>query len=135
MAFMKWTDELSVEIGEIDDQHKKLVNMINDLSYAMSKGKGKDVIEAILSGLRDYTVEHFANEENYFARFNYTGALTHKREHNAFVDKITQFQNDYKNEKVMLSLEIMRFLKEWLQDHIKGSDKEYIRCFKENGLS
>lgn len=135
MAFMTWTDELSVEIGEIDEQHKKLVNMINDLSYAMSKGKGKDVIEAILSGLTDYTVEHFANEENYFKRFGYTGFLKHKREHNDFVDKITQFQNDYKIEKVMLSLEIMKFLKEWLQDHIKGSDKEYIRCFKENGLS
>ncbi len=64
MAFIAWTDELSVDIGEIDEQHKKLINMINDLSYAMSKGKGRDVIEAILVGLRDYTVEHFAHEEN-----------------------------------------------------------------------
>lgn len=135
MAFIAWTDELSVEIEEIDEQHKKLVNMINDLSYAMSKGKGRDVIESILSGLTDYTLEHFSNEENYFKRFGYSGSLKHKREHKDFVDKITQFQCDYKSEKVMLSLEIMNFLKDWLQSHIKGSDKEYIRCFKENGLS
>lgn len=135
MAFITWTDELSVEIGEIDEQHKKLINMINDLSYAMSKGKGKDVVEAILSGLADYTLEHFASEEEYFTRFGYPGSLTHKREHNEFVAKIGQFQSDYKSGKITMSLEIMKFLKDWLQNHIMASDKEYIRCFKENGLS
>lgn len=135
MALITWTDELSVEIGEIDEQHKKLIGIINDLNNAMSKGKGKDAVEAILTDLADYTVEHFTREEGYFARFGYPGSLTHKREHKEFVAKVNQFQSDYKGGNVALSLEIMKFLKDWLQNHIMVSDKEYIRCFKENGLS
>jgi len=108
--------------------------LINELSEAMSKGQGKDVIGKILSGLAAYAAEHFSCEEEYFARFNYVGQLVHKREHKDFVDRVTKFQDDYKAGKVILSLEVMKFLKDWLQSHILVSDKEYVSCFKENGV-
>ena len=135
MALIGWTDELSVGISEINEQHKKLIDMINDLHAATLKGKGKAAVGSILSGLASYVVEHFACEEKYFDSFNYADSASHKLQHKVFVDRLTQFQNDAEKGKVMLSLDIMDFLEEWIQDHIRIQDKGYSSCFKENGLS
>ena len=135
MPLINWTDDWSVGIAEIDEQHKKLIDMINDLHAATLKGKGKDAVGPILSGLAGYAVEHFACEEGYFDRFNYADSLSHKLEHKKFIDKLARFQEDAERGKAMLSLNIMNFLEEWIKDHIRVSDKGYSSCFKENGLS
>ena len=70
MAFLDWDDSLSVNVTEIDDQHKKLIGTLNDLYDAMDDGKGNDVLGKILKELTDYTVYHFQTEENYFKKFN-----------------------------------------------------------------
>ena len=135
MALISWSDDFSVGIIEIDEQHKKLINIINDLHAATLKGKGKDAVGPILSGLSSYVAEHFACEEKYFDRFDYAGSASHKLEHKEFIDRLTQFQKDAERGKVMLSLDIMSFLEEWIKEHIRVSDKGYSGCFKENGLS
>ena len=134
MALISWTDDLSVNVKEIDDQHKKIVDMMNDLNDAMSQGKGKDVIGKIISGLADYATEHFALEERYFDKFQYPGTLLHKRSHQAFVEKVSEFYNDYQSGNVRLSVDVRIFLKDWLINHIQIEDKKYTRCFNKNGI-
>lgn len=135
MAFIEWDDSLSVNIREIDEQHKTLVNMINQLSDAMTKGKGRTVIGEIIAGLAAYTVTHFQTEEKYFDRFHYPDAEKHKREHEAFVKKVTDFKTAFDSGKVTLSVDVLIFLSNWLTGHIKGTDMEYSVFFIKNGLS
>lgn len=79
MAFVNWNDSLSVGIVEVDNQHKKLVGMLNDLSEAMKARKGNEVLGKIISDVVAYTRTHFAVEEKYFAQFCYPDAAEHKK--------------------------------------------------------
>lgn len=134
MPLINWDDKLSVKVKEIDDQHKKLIGMVNDLHDAMIKGSSKDIIGKILSEMTAYTVTHFATEEKYMVKFGYTGYMEHKTEHKNFVVKATDLKAKFDSGKMMLSVEIMNFLKDWLSKHILGTDKKYSACFNENGL-
>lgn len=134
MSLIEWNDTMSVSVAEIDNQHKKLVAMINELNDAMAKGKGKEAIGKIINELITYATTHFATEEKYFDMFKYPGALVHKKEHADFVKKVGEFQDGFSKGSLSLTIEVMRFLKDWLTKHILGSDKKYGPFFNEKGL-
>ena len=134
MAFIKWDDSFSVNVVEIDDQHKKLVEMINDLHDAMRHGQSKLVLSKIISGLIGYAGTHFRTEEKYFDQFGYPDAVMHMKEHTAFTQKVAEFKSEYDAGKVGLSMDVMDFLSLWLRNHIKGVDKKYGPFFNEKGL-
>ena len=134
MALVKWDDSFSVKVTEIDRQHQKLVSMINELSDAMKQGKGKEILCKIINGLIRYTATHFNTEEKYFDRFRYPEADNHKKEHVAFVQKVSDFKSGFEEGKLTLTIDVMNFLSDWLRKHIKGADKLYSQCFNENGL-
>ena len=121
---INWSEEYSVGINEIDTQHKRLVELINKLHDAMSQGKSREIASEILSDLTNYTQTHFKFEEEKFAKYNYEHRLIHELEHKKFVDKITEFKTDFENGKALISIELMNFLKDWLINHIKVSDKK-----------
>ena len=135
MAIIQWKDNLSVNISEIDEQHKMLVTMINDLHDAMKLGKGKDALGDILNNLATYTVGHFGTEEKYFEQFDYPDTLSHRKEHQAFTEKVTGFIGSFNDGKAVLSMDVMSFLKDWLINHIQGSDKQYGPFLNSHGLN
>lgn len=132
---MTWDDSFSVQVQEIDSQHQRLIEMLNQLHDMMKSGQGKDAIGPVLEDLTNYTVTHFGTEETYFDQYGYEHTQAHKVEHRAFVDKVSKFKSDFDAGNVNLSIELMQFLKDWLVNHIKGSDQKYVACFKEHGLS
>ena len=134
MTLIKWDDSLSVNVAQIDRQHKKLVDMINELHEAMKTGKGRDATEKIVFNLLIYAATHFRTEEEYFSKFGYPDANSHEIEHADFVRKVTEFKDDFIKGKLSLTIEIMNFLSDWLKNHIKGTDKKYVRFFNEKGL-
>jgi len=134
MPIMKWSDDLSVRIAEIDQQHQRLIDLINNLHDAMLNKKGKEIVSQIIDELAAYTVYHFQTEEKYMKQFNYLGQISHKREHDSFISKVDSFQKDYDAGKLGLSLEIMTFLRDWVTGHIKGTDKKYSDIFTAHGL-
>lgn len=134
MALIQWSRTYSVQINEIDQQHQRLVQMINELYDAMKAGKGKVVVGKIIDGLVNYTQSHFAVEERYFEKFNYAEAAVHKREHAAFVKKAGDFRAGFNSGQMGLSMQILDFLSDWLRDHIQGSDKKYAAVFLQNGV-
>jgi hemerythrin len=134
MALIQWNDSLSVHVAEIDQQHKKLIDMINELNDAMRGGKGKDILGKIINNLINYTATHFKTEEKYFAQFGYPDTDNHQKEHAAFVQKVTGFKDGFEEKRLSLTIEVMNFLSDWLKNHIMGTDKKYSPFFNEKGL-
>ncbi len=125
MPLLTWSNDLSVKIYSIDEQHKNLIALINNLYDAMGAGKGQAALGAILKELVDYTTTHFANEEKLMRAQAYPGYLAHKKEHDNLAAKVNTLQNDFSSGKPVMTVEVMRFLKDWLTSHIKGTDQKY----------
>jgi len=134
MALMTWSDNLSVNIKEIDEQHKKLVGMVNDLHDAMKQGKGNDVTGMVLSGLIQYVATHFAAEEKLMKAHAYPEYLKHKTEHDALTKQAVDLQDQFHGGKPVLTVELMSFLKNWLTNHILGTDKKYSPYLNGKGV-
>jgi hemerythrin len=134
MALIDWTKDLSVNVAEIDAQHRKLISMLNELNDAMKQGKGKDILGRIINDLYAYAGSHFQTEEKYFDQYKYPETPSHKVKHAEFVKKIADFKNDYESGKVAMTVDLMNFLKDWLKNHIQGTDKKYSTFFNEKGL-
>ena len=84
--------------------------------------------------LISYTATHFKTEEKYFDQFGYPETDSHKKEHAAFVKKVTDFKDGFEKGKLGLSVEILNFLSDWLKNHIKKTDMKYSQFFNEKGL-
>ncbi len=123
--FITWTDNYIIDKGLIDEQHLKLIDLINNLHAAFLEGKANDHLNEIVVELTDYTVYHFKTEEDIFCKTEYDRKEEHKEQHKLFVEKIKEFKNMLASKEASLSFEIMTFLQKWLQSHILISDKEY----------
>jgi len=135
MPLMEWSPRLSVGVELLDKDHQKLVKLINDLYDAMKEGHGKESLGSILDRLVDYTKIHFAHEEQYFAQSKYPHLADHKKEHDALTRQALDIQTQYKSgASGVLSLEVMNFLKDWLMNHIQGSDKKYGPYLNSHGI-
>ncbi|MCW5210725.1 hemerythrin family protein [Desulfobulbus sp. N3] len=134
MSLIKWNDSFSVNVVKIDQEHKKLFEIVNELTDAMKAGHGKDVLGNILDRLISYTASHFQLEENYFQQVKYPDAAAHKKEHVAFVQKVTDFKKEFDDGRATVSVNILQFLRKWLQTHIKGTDQKYSSFLNEKGI-
>lgn len=123
MAFVIWTDELSVGNKFIDDDHKKLVKLVNDFHDAMEQGRGNDVIGKVLHNLVIYTKEHFSREEVEMQRIKYPKYLAHKKEHDNLIKEVADLQSGFQSGKTMLTIQVSKFLRDWLATHIKQTDQ------------
>jgi hemerythrin len=133
MAFMDWTDSLDVGVSSINDQHKKLVALVNDLHDAIQKEQGNDALGKTLDGLIDYTKTHFAYEEQLFAQTGYADAATHKQEHDKLCATVLDVQAKFKAGNALPG-DVLSFLKDWLINHIQGTDKKYGPHLSSNGV-
>mgnify|MGYP000846769350 CR=1 FL=1 len=134
MTLIRWDKSFSVGVNEIDGQHEKLVGMINDLNEQMRQGKGKEILGRLMNALVAYTGTHFRTEEKYLDQFRYPEADSHKQEHEAFVRKVVDFKAGFEAGRLGLSLQVMNFLSDWLQNHIKGVDRQYGPFLNAHGL-
>ena len=135
MSLMEWTERMSVGVSQFDNEHKKLVQLINDLFDAVQAGRGREALGKVLDELIDYTKTHFANEEHYLKKFEFPGLDAHKQEHDALTKQVVDIQRKYHaGATAMLSMEVMSFLKNWLVKHIQGTDAQYTRFLNEKGV-
>lgn len=134
MPLISWSDTYSVNVKEIDEQHKKLIDLINKLHDAMKVGKGSQMIADVLKALIDYTSSHFATEERYMKLHAYPEYAHHKKEHNLLVMKVLDVQKNLQSGKAPITQDIMAFLKDWLITHIQGEDKKFGPFFNSKGL-
>jgi len=130
MALMLWDKRLETGNAQIDEQHKALVDALNNLHAAMKQGKGKDEVAKILVFLRDYTVSHFKMEESLMDQSAYPAAPSHKRIHADLVAQVADLVDQFEKGTTALTLPVMKFLEDWLTKHIMGEDfrlAEFLR--------
>ncbi|HDQ15076.1 MAG TPA: bacteriohemerythrin [Sediminispirochaeta sp.] len=125
MPLLKWNKELSVEINSIDEQHKKLIQMLNNLFTALKNDEEANYLRQMLKGLAEYTVEHFQYEEDLMQEHGYDGYAEHKAEHDRFVSKVSEFRKKFDSDDEDLAIEMLDFISDWIQGHIMGTDKKY----------
>jgi len=129
-----WSDAYSVKIGVMDTQHKVLVELINELHQAMVTGRGKEHLGGILSNLIKYTKSHFSAEEGLMQSNQYPESTRHRAEHDRFSATVQEFQDKFQKNEVVLTMDVMDFLKEWLSKHIMGVDKRYAPHLHAKGV-
>lgn len=133
MPFMKWDESFSVNVVEIDGQHRKLIEMINGFYDAQLAGE-KDALRSLLNSLADYASFHFAAEERIFARTGYPEMLAHMDEHRQFTGKVNDVMERLDSGRLVISFEITNFLKTWVAEHVKGVDKKYSAHLNAKGV-
>ena len=117
-----------MNIGSIDAQHQNLFAMGRELYAAMSTGQGKNVLARLLDRLVQYTVVHFAHEERLMQLHRYPDFARHKAEHDALTKRVLEFQAEFNAGRATMAVQVLQFLKTWLEMHIKGSDFAYAPC-------
>ena len=134
MALITWSNMLSTGVSEQDAQHKKLIDLINQLNDAMQAGKGNEILGKVLSELVNYTVMHFGYEEKLMAQHNYEDTPAHKSEHAKFVQTAGDLKKKFDSGTAVISVEIMNFLRDWLTNHIMKTDKKLGQALNKAGV-
>ena len=135
MSMLTWSDQYSVRIKQFDTQHQQLFRMVNELFTAMQAGKANSILHGILHGLVKYTNDHFAAEESAMRALKYPEVEKHVAEHRKLTAEVESFARDFSSGKQMLSISILNFLKGWLQEHIKLTDRRYSDHLIAKGMS
>ncbi|MCF7866199.1 bacteriohemerythrin [Candidatus Woesearchaeota archaeon] len=134
MDLIEWKKEYSVNVKEIDEQHKKLIKIINKLNESINNGTAEDILAQILFEMEDYTIYHFRFEEQKFKEYEYEQNKIHRAQHKFFENTLKTYKKEYALGNKLVINETLEFLKNWLLNHIQGSDKLYSECFNKHGL-
>lgn len=121
MKPLEWTDSLSLGIETIDAEHRKLVSLSNDLIASVRTGN-KDKIKKCFQQLREYTVVHFNNEEQYMEQIRYPDMSSHKQEHIELKNRVKQYQESLYRYADVDPRDVQEFIKHWLIDHVIYTD-------------
>lgn len=131
---VEWTAELKLEIDDIDDQHLRLVDMVNAMHRAIREHQGSTVGRQILNELLDYTHVHFESEEALMRDLAYPGYEHHLLEHRQLVEELRVLIRRVDDRGGSIGFELMHFLRMWLARHIASSDRQYAEYFREQGM-
>ena len=129
---IKWEDKYSVFDNEIDKQHKKLFQMINEFYNSMATNQTNAGIQKLIGEMKAYAYKHFTYEESVMKIKKYPRIENHQKSHKKFVDKVNELETKLKGGGIIMATDITKFLKDWLINHILMEDKSYANYFKSN---
>lgn len=133
--FVVWKDEYSVGIESLDNDHKKLLGLINNLQTAVHYQTGEDFEKEALDEVVAYTKYHFDREEKMLLEAGYEDFEAHKKTHTNMIAKIDEFLLEYEKHGHVALENVAQYLKDWLIGHINGTDQEYSSLLKAKGIS
>ena len=122
MKELIWDKSLSVEVPEIDEDHRRLVDLFNILTRSVEGGDARDYMEAVMEELISCTVWHFKHEERLMLKYDYDGFDEHKSEHDELIESAKALQQKLLREGEVASSQDIEFLEHWLTGHILGAD-------------
>lgn len=120
-----WKDSYDIGVEKIDCQHRQLLAKLNEFFDACSKQQGKEQIEETLKFLKEYTLEHFSNEEDLMADIDFPELTEHRKTHAEFVQTVLELEETLKTKgpSVLSTIKLNRTLTDWLLNHINKCDK------------
>ncbi len=130
MSAIAWDSRLELGIANIDKQHKRWVDLYNDLDAAIAEGKEEEAVRKTVDELVDYTTYHFRTEEALMrqAQYDEEEYELHVREHKVFTDQMIIFRDRLLVGFQRMSPEVVGYLRDWLVTHITGTD----RCYQDS---
>ncbi len=130
MPLMEWKPSYSVGIASFDEDHQKLIRMLNELNHALQERKGKLVIGSILMRLMEYTDYHFSAEETAMRLREYEGYAHHRDEHRILAAKVRDYVSEFTSGNALISINVLCFLRDWLENHMIREDQAYSECLR-----
>lgn len=134
MSFFTWENRYALDIDSVDEDHRKLVTMIDTLYKALTEGEAKNVIQEIVDGLIDYSQIHFTREEEFMQKAGYKDIEFHKAAHSSFVERVKGFQHELKSGNDNITVDVITYLRDWLIVHILNADKKFAPDLKRYGI-
>jgi len=131
---IEWRPELSVNVREIDGQHRTFISIVNELLACIEDGCNREVVGLIIRKLDSYAQYHFATEEKYFTLFKFELAAEHVGLHQDMLKRLRGFRERHFEKGQEVIGEFFAFVADWLTDHFMVQDKKYVKCFNEHGL-
>jgi len=131
----EWNNRYSVEIPSIDAQHQNLFRIAGELYAAMSAGHGKSALARVLDRLIQYTTVHFAHEERLMRMHEYPDLAAHQAQHQALIKQVQQLQAEFDAGRSAITVQVLHFLKDWLEKHIAGSDQKYAPYLRSKAVA
>jgi hemerythrin len=129
-----WTIDYAVGIRKIDEEHLRLFGFAENLHKAMLEGKGTAALLNLHRDLVNYTSYHFAHEEQLMERIGYPAYRQHIQEHENLRSRVQAIQDRLASGEITMTIEVMQFLRAWLDRHITTSDYRIGRYMKTSGL-
>ena len=127
MAYFEWAQDMVIDNGPIDEDHRKLIDQVNTLHTATSQGRGQDVVAQLLGALIADTQEHLRREEQLMERAKFPDLERHKHGHQLFVEKLHDLQRRHQAGSITVASQLSTLLRDWLSLHIRRGDKELQR--------
>jgi hemerythrin-like metal-binding protein len=124
----------SVNVESLDTQHKKLVELVNQLHDSIKSGQKDKVLTGIYNELIGYTITHFRDEEALMRKAGYADLEDHIDIHRSLVERVKKLQKDYFDGNPNAWNETLEFLRNWLLKHIAGTDKKYSQALNQAGI-
>lgn len=128
MAYFEWAQDMAIDDGPIDADHRNLVDLVNELHTATSEGRGHEVIEKVMERVIRYTKEHLIREEQIMASIHFPNLEMHKKGHAKFAKQLGELQLKFERGSITVASQLSTVLRDWLSLHIRRSDKE-IKVF------
>jgi hemerythrin-like metal-binding protein len=126
MAYFEWADDLVIDKGPIDADHRQLVDLVNQLHTATSQGRGQEVVAGLLNALTEHTARHLEMEERLMALAGFPDLEQHKLGHLRFTDDLRDLQKKYAAGSLTVASQLSTLLRDWLSLHIRRNDKEFL---------
>ena len=133
--YIEWKDEYSVGLDSIDQQHRKLVNLINQLKTTVDYSTGEEFEREALAELVDYTKTHFTYEEGLMEDNGYPDFEAHKAQHRAMIAEVEAVLAEYEKDHDTAMQHACDYLQVWLIKHINGTDKQYSSFLTGKGVN
>lgn len=135
MALMVFSDKMIDGVAEIDEQHRGLIDIINDLYEIALKRGGQQTLDDVFDRLDDYTTSHFEREEALFAKHGYPELASHQEQHKALLRTIATYRKrPREGQETLVALDLLHHLKQWLAQHMIDEDKKACAYLNAKGI-
>ena len=131
MAYFEWAQDMVIDNGPIDEDHRKLVDQVNALHSATTQGRGQDVVAQLLAAVIAETQEHLRREEQLMERAQFPDLERHKHGHVLFIEKLHDLQKKHHAGSITVASQLSTLLRDWLSLHIRRGDKELQRFLQQ----
>lgn len=135
MILIPWDQKYSVGIKSIDEHHQRLFQLLNEFYQELNTNSVHATLLRMVKDLQDYAAYHFTAEERFMEDHGYANLAAHKKAHEEFVEKVKDYRARFESGKLLVSVEVTNFIRDWLTNHIMRMDQAYSGFLKAKGVT